>query len=93
LFATKELGIERLKQNARDLKLDGKAFDKCLESGEQAGIVQAEVEEAASVGVQGTPSFLLNGRFFSGNLSYESLRDLVREELAASARQKEIARK
>ena len=70
---------------ARELKLDGGAFDKCLDSGEKAGLVRLHSTEAQSLGLQGTPSFFVNGRAVSGGLSYESLRAVIEEELRTSA--------
>jgi protein-disulfide isomerase len=74
-----------LKQRARDLKLDDRAFDACLDSGAQAGIVQSHVDEAQTLGLQGTPSLFINGRFFSGLMTYEQLRGIVEEELVGSS--------
>jgi protein-disulfide isomerase len=85
LVSTKQLEIPKLKEMARTLKLDIDAFDKCLDTGEQAAIVKSHMEEAQSLGLQGTPSFFINGRFFSGLLSYEMLRGIVEEELAAAS--------
>jgi protein-disulfide isomerase len=82
LFAKKDLEVPALKQNARDLKLDGSAFDKCLDSGEQSEGIRGVVNEANALGLPGTPAFFINGRYFSGSPSYESLRKVVDEELA-----------
>ena len=84
LFASKQLEIPQLKEQARKLQLNGEAFDKCLDSGEKADMVKKQLEEGQNLGLQGTPSFLINGRFFSGNLSYQELRSIVEEELTAS---------
>jgi len=81
LLTSKNLDIAGLKAQARQLQLEGKAFDRCLDAGEQSEVVKAQVEEAQKFGIQGTPSFFLNGRFFSGNLTYEQLRRIVEEEL------------
>lgn len=86
LLASKQLDVPDLQKHARGLKLDPAAFDKCLESGEQAEVVKAHLTEAQALGLQGTPSFLINGRLFSGALTYERLRELVEEELAAEAK-------
>lgn len=83
LVATKQFKADDLRQHARTLKLNGEAFDKCLDSGEQAGIIRAHVAEAQSFGIQGTPSFFINGRFFSGVLTPEKLREVIEEELRA----------
>jgi protein-disulfide isomerase len=81
LLKTKALELTRLKSVAGDLALDTKAFDKCLDSGEQLETVKASMDEAQRLGIQGTPSFFLNGRFFSGILTYTQLRQIVEEEL------------
>jgi protein-disulfide isomerase len=87
LFKSQKLEIPQLKEQARELKIDGAAFDKCLDSGEQSELVKVQLGEAQSLGLQGTPSFFINGRFFSGSLSYEALRGIVEEEIAASSSQ------
>jgi protein-disulfide isomerase len=84
LLSKKQLDLPQLKEQARQLSLDGTAFDKCLDSGEQAPLVKAQLSEAASLGVQGTPTFFINGRMVNGVVSYEVLRGIVEEELAVS---------
>jgi len=86
LFATKQLGLGELKRNARQLKLDAASFDKCLESGAQAGIVSAHIAEAQKLGLPGTPSIFVNGRLLSDAVTYEALRKVVDEELGDRAR-------
>ena len=87
LYKTKKLDVADLKEHARSLQLDGGTFDKCLNSGEQAERVKAQLTEGQSLGLQGTPSFFINGRVFSGVLSFEQLSAVVMEELQrASAR-------
>ena len=81
LLQTKALEIPQLKSAAASLALDTKAFDKCLDMGEQSATVKISMDEAQRLGLQGTPSFFLNGRFFSGIMSYDQLRQIVEEEL------------
>jgi protein-disulfide isomerase len=81
LYKTKKLEVVDLKEDARALKLDTDAFDKCLASGEQSESVKAQLTEGQSLGLQGTPSFFINGRVFSGVLTYEQLSAVVIEEL------------
>lgn len=93
LYTSKALEIPQLKAGARSLGLDGEAFDKCLDSGEQAGLVKTELDEAQKLGLQGTPSFFLNGRFLSGIMTYDQLRQLIEEELkTSSVRQETVSR-
>jgi len=94
LFKTKQLDIPQLKDHARELNLDTAAFGKCLDSGAQAELVKKQSVEGQSLGLQGTPSFFINGRFFSNGLSYDQLRAVIQEELTASeARVKESAKR
>jgi protein-disulfide isomerase len=85
LFASKALDLPDLKAGARKLGLDASAFDKCLDSGEQAGIVKGELDEAQKLGLQGTPSFFLNGRFLSGVMTYDQLRQIIDDELKTTS--------
>jgi protein-disulfide isomerase len=75
-----------LKNHARTLKLDGDRFDKCLDRGAQFSAVRADLEEAKSLGLSGTPSFFLNDHFFSGVVDYTALKGLVDQQLALQAR-------
>jgi protein-disulfide isomerase len=47
--------------------------------------VKTQLNEATTYNVQGTPSFLINGRFFEGVLSYDQLRTAVEEEIRGAA--------
>jgi protein-disulfide isomerase len=85
IFASKQLEISALKQSARTLGLDGNAFDRCLDSGEKASDVKAHLTEFENLGMEGTPSFFINGRFVSGIQTYEQMKALVEEELALSS--------
>ena len=84
---TKMLDMASLKDAARTLKLDIQAYNKCLDSGEKAGIVKDMAAEAAALGVQGTPTFVVNGRYFSGTPDYAQLKAVIDEELAMVAQQ------
>ncbi len=86
ILATKKaLEVSSLKEYARDLKLDGAAFDKCLDSDSKADIVKNSLNEAQTMGVQGTPSFFVNGRAISGAATYERIKELIEEELSITA--------
>jgi len=76
------LDVDQLKAQARALKLDGTAFDKCLDSGEEAAAVESDHKEGARLGISGTPSFFINGHFLSGALDYAALRQVVEQQLA-----------
>jgi len=71
-----------LKQYARDLKLDGAAFDRCLDSGKTQAAVSADVVEGQRLGVSGTPAFFINGRMLVGNQPPNAFQQLIDSELS-----------
>jgi protein-disulfide isomerase len=56
---------------ASDLDLDGDAFSTCMDGDSQMKNLQANVEEARSLGVDGTPFFFIDGYGLSGAQPYE----------------------
>lgn len=52
---------ENLKQFAAELGLDAKAFNDCMDSEKYASTVINETRWAQSVGVQSTPTIVVNG--------------------------------
>ncbi len=82
LFHSKELDVDQLKAQARALKLDSEQFDKCLDSGEEAADVDHDRKEGNRLGINGTPSFFINGHFMSGALDYATLRQAIEQQLA-----------
>jgi len=94
LFEKKEFAITGLKEIARSLQLNGEAFDKCLDSGAEAGRVKVSFDQAQALLLPGTPAFFVNGRYLSGAVTYDVLRKAVQEELGKSpASSVEIATK
>jgi protein-disulfide isomerase len=80
------LGVLQLKEHARVLKLDGERFDQCLDNGEMAAVVKKDLEEGKSLGLTGTPSFFVNGHFFSGAVDYGLVKQMVEQQLALNAK-------
>jgi protein-disulfide isomerase len=93
LASSKQIQIGNLQEIAQALQLDMPTFTSCITQGEKAGAVRAQLEEAQALGLQGTPSFFINGRFFSGVLTYEKFRDIVEEELQEAAIQPTSAKR
>jgi len=73
----------QLKEHARVLKLDVARFDHCLDGGEQAAAVRKDFAQGQRLGLTGTPSFFINGHFLSGAVKYDTLREVVEQQLAA----------
>jgi len=51
--------------------LDTAAFNECLDSGKYTSIVQQETNTAQQIGVQSTPSFVVNGQPIIGAQPYD----------------------
>jgi protein-disulfide isomerase len=83
LFHSKELDVDQLKAQAEALKLNPTEFDKCLDSGEQADAVERDRKEGLRLGINGTPAFFVNGYFLSGAADYNTLRQLIEQQLTS----------
>ena len=94
LFYSKQIEVDELKDHARVLKLDGDRFDACLDGGSEAAAVKKDLDEAKSLGLTGTPSFFVNGHFFSGVVDYAALKDIVNQQLnVVAAQRQQISKK
>jgi len=61
-----ELDPKRLDEYAAEAKLDLEKFHACLASGRPRAAVEADMEEARTLGVQTAPTLFLNGVHFVG---------------------------
>jgi predicted DsbA family dithiol-disulfide isomerase len=73
---------ETLVGYALDLGLDGQALRLCLDSGQSEELVRADQREGQEAGVQGTPSFLINGQLLAGAYPYEVFEEIIEAALA-----------
>ena len=79
---TSNLSIDSLKKYAKDLKLDTKKFNACLDNDEKKDLVAAELNEGEGLGVQGTPGFFMNGRLIPGALPFDIFQQIIDYELS-----------
>ncbi|MGH7768100.1 MAG: DsbA family protein, partial [Candidatus Binatia bacterium] len=75
------LSLAELKQYARELKLDGENFDKCLDGGKHQAAIAGDVEEGSRLGATGTPTFFINGRMLVGAQPIADFQKLIDREL------------
>ncbi len=66
-----------LVQVAGELGLDASKFQICMDSGRTVARVDQNIELGKSVGVKGTPGYLINGRSGSGAVPVEALKPLI----------------
>jgi protein-disulfide isomerase len=75
---------DNLKQFAAEVGLNTKSFNTCLDSGKYASLVQTETAGAQSLGVNGTPAFLVNGRPLVGAQPFQVFQQVIDAELGGS---------
>ena len=62
---------------AREIGLDIAGYDDCMKSARYAGRIQASLEGGVRLGVNATPSLLINGRLYPGALGSDAIRRMV----------------
>jgi len=87
LFANRGTGLtayskSRLKAYARDIGLDTKAFNECLDSGAKLDEIQADKSEGESQGVEATPTWFINDQMVRGGKSESELRQMFDDLLS-----------
>lgn len=81
ITARSSLNAERLASIADDIGLDTEEFGECLSSGRHTSLVRQESLSIQSLGVRGTPAFLVNGVFISGAQPFEVFQQVIEEQL------------
>lgn len=79
--APREISRAKLSVWARELGLDLAKFNGELDSGKYKAQVRKDVREGVSAGVQGTPTFFINGRQYRGAMDPAQLKPILEEEL------------
>jgi protein-disulfide isomerase len=75
---------DNLKRLAAELGLDGTAFNTCLDSGKYSSLVRTETTTVQSLGVRGTPAFLVNGRPLVGAQPFEVFQQIIEGEIGGN---------
>ena len=77
----KGLGRDGLRQKAKQVGLDAKAFEDCLASPQTTAQIRADEDAAEQLGLTSTPSSFVNGRFVSGAMPLYKWQALIDDEL------------
>jgi len=82
----KDITPQNVKDKAHEglqgTKIDMAKFDDCFDNKKSLDKVKADMAEAQTVGVNGTPAFFINGRMISGAQPYENFKSIIDDELA-----------
>lgn len=81
LFETQKLSPADVERHARDLRLDAAAFATCLASGRYVDEWRKDRSDGERYGIRGTPAYFINGRLVAGAQPFESLSQIVDEEI------------
>ncbi len=79
------LSVPNLKKYAKELGLNTGKFNKCLDSGEKKTLVDNDTKYGASLGVQGTPGFFINGQFLAGAFPFPLFKEIIDKQIAGTA--------
>lgn len=74
-------GVSSFKQYAKDLSLDTKKFDDCLDTGKMASEVQKDLQDGSAAGIRGTPGFIVNGQLVSGAQPFSAFEQVIEAAL------------
>lgn len=72
----------RLKEYARELRLDPNAFEACMASGRPKDRIRQETGVARFLGATGTPTFLIGGQLLIGAHPFETFKRVLDAMLA-----------
>jgi protein-disulfide isomerase len=78
----KDLSPETYLRYANEMGLDIDQYNKDFASSSVRKVIDGDLARASELGVSGTPSFFVNGRFLSGAQPYGSFARLIDEALA-----------
>ncbi len=77
-----------LENYAGRLGLKADAFGACLDSGRFREAIEADQQEGRAAGVQGTPTFFVNGVKLEGNQPIEAFREIIEFALQDARRKR-----
>jgi protein-disulfide isomerase len=78
----RDLSPETYLRYANEMGLDIDQYNSDLASSSVRKVVDSDLDVARKLGVSGTPSFFINGRFLSGAQPYASFASVIDRELA-----------
>lgn len=84
LFASRNLSREFLNATTARLGLGREKFDECLAAERSRTAVLKDIEMARRYRIDGTPSFLINGKLVKGALTFAEFQSLIERELQQS---------
>jgi protein-disulfide isomerase/uncharacterized membrane protein len=81
LFTAPDLSSANMVSMAAQLGMSPEKFAQCLEDSKYKAMVEKSLHDASQMGIDRTPSFLINGILFAGGPSPDNFRSMIDEEL------------
>jgi protein-disulfide isomerase len=76
-----KLSDKDLKEHAKTLKLDEDKFNECFDQKKHMAMVDKSRREAEALGIQATPSFVVNGTLIQGAQPFEKFKSKIDKAL------------
>ncbi len=84
LFASGALSAEAYNTMALNLGLSLPKFQACIHSEAARAAVRNDIQEARRLGINSTPTFIVNGKLLSGARGFEEFKALIDRELKSA---------
>jgi protein-disulfide isomerase/uncharacterized DUF497 family protein len=84
LFASDNLSLEAFNKMATELGLDLPRFKTCFDSELSRTVVLNDVQEARRLGINGTPTFIINGTLMRGAHNFDDFNAIIARKLKNS---------
>jgi protein-disulfide isomerase len=81
LFASDSLALEALTRTASQLGLNSQKFKNCFDSAASNTAVLRDMQDAQQLGIDGTPTFIVNGTLYRGALNFEDFSAIIENKL------------
>ncbi len=78
---SQKLNVNDLTQAAKDLQLDNREFQDCLNSGNARQLVNNNLDEGDGLGITGVPFVYVNQQKLTGEISLEDIDRMIKAEL------------
>jgi len=75
------MSVTKWKEEAKNLGLNTKKFNDCLDSGKYADKISQMAAGGSAAGVEGTPATFVNGELVSGALPYDQFKQIIDSKL------------
>lgn len=70
-----------LKKWAGEIGLNSRQFNSCLDTGKYKSEVEKDLSDGTTAGVQGTPTFFVNGKVIPGAVPYATIKQTIDDAL------------